>query len=107
VADRQLAVSGEWALASDGIQWILQRSGRAVWFVRSERSVLERGMAAKRVPSTDANRLLAGLPDTFDEWKAPQTQFEASNSDLNRQFDPDTACALQSPISALSVAFEP
>src|SRR5262249_30349743 len=49
-ADRQFAVSGKWALASDGLQWILQRkrSGRPPWravsFVRSTKDILARCM---------------------------------------------------------------
>jgi hypothetical protein len=50
IAGRQFAVSGRWALASDGLQWILQRkrSGcppwRAVSFVRSTKDIPARCM---------------------------------------------------------------
>jgi hypothetical protein len=79
MTDRVFATAGNWALASDGIQWILQerrwerRGGwRAISFVRSTRNILERCMREKNVPGASARLLLAGLPDTFDEWKAPE-----------------------------------
>jgi hypothetical protein len=74
MTDRQFAVSGRWALASDGIQWILRRhcEGKRPWrpvsFVHSTRDVLARCMSEKGCPPEDAQRLLAGLPSTFDEW---------------------------------------
>lgn len=76
-SDRQLATTNEWSLASDGIQWILRRcrrkdgqtSWRPVSFVRSTRAILARCMREKGVPPEDAERLLSGLPSTFDEWR--------------------------------------
>ena len=66
--------SGRWALASDGLQWVLQRLGggtwRAVSFVRSDREILERCMREKGTPLDDAVNLLEGLPQTFNEWWA-------------------------------------
>jgi hypothetical protein len=43
--DRQIAVSGSWALASDGLQWMLMRrkgpdEWRSVSFVRSTGSAM-------------------------------------------------------------------
>lgn len=77
MTDRVFATAGDWALASDGIQWILQRryanSWRTVWFVRSTKDILARGMREKGVEVPDAQKLLSGLPDTFDEWKAAQS----------------------------------
>ena len=78
MGDRVFAEVGDWALASDGIQWILMRrrtrkSGQfwnPVWFVRSHRDVLAGGMREKGVEPGTARLLLAGLPDTFDEWKS-------------------------------------
>jgi hypothetical protein len=76
--DRIFAEADRWALASDGVQWILMRrfdrkSGK-VWdpvsFVRSGRDVLERCMREKGVEADRAIILLRGLPDSFDEWKA-------------------------------------
>ena len=74
--DRQFRTAGEWALASDGIQWILQRqrqkndeiSWRPVAFVRSTRDILARCIRERNVPAEHSKQLLAGLPPTFDEW---------------------------------------
>jgi hypothetical protein len=74
--NNQFAVSGRWALASDGHQWMLQRhrlrNGKIVWdslsFVKSTSDILARCMREKGCPPDDADRLLAGLPSTFDEW---------------------------------------
>jgi hypothetical protein len=78
--DRQFRVSGKWALASDGVQWILQRRRGKVWealkFVRSNKAHLAHRMKGLAVPPDDAERLLDGLPDTFDEWRlAPEIRF--------------------------------
>lgn len=81
MTDRIFVKSDDWALASDGIQWILlKRQNRkpgdrrppwyGVSFVRSERDILARCMREKGVAGSAMRFLLAGLPDTFDEWKA-------------------------------------
>jgi hypothetical protein len=76
IADRQFVVSGKWALASDGLQWILQRkrSGRPPWravsFVRSTKDILARCMGENGATPDEIRSLLAGLPDTFDQWKS-------------------------------------
>jgi hypothetical protein len=74
--DRRFAVSGQWALGADDVQWILYRddhrkSGRwtPVSFVSSERGILERCMVGKGCPEKDAAVLLTGLPPTYVEWK--------------------------------------
>jgi hypothetical protein len=85
MADRVFAIAGDWALASDGIQWMLMRyktrkSGpywQPVSFVRSEREILARCMREKGVGAEMARLLLSGLPETFDEWKTSQ---DASNT---------------------------
>ena len=76
MSERQFAVSGEWALGADNVQWILYRirsQERGGWyplsFVSSERGILERCMGEKGVPETDRAALLVGLPSTFKEWK--------------------------------------
>jgi hypothetical protein len=82
VADRQFAVSGKWALAADKLQWMVQRqtmrNGRVDWrsvsFVQSTRDILARCMREKGTPPADAERLLADLPLTFDEWAAGRQQ---------------------------------
>ena len=75
VTDRVLATAGHWALASDGLQWILQRrysNGRKnLWFARS-RIILARCMREEGVPDEDAAVLVAGLPATFDEWRGTE-----------------------------------
>jgi hypothetical protein len=76
IADRQFAVSGKWALASDGLQWILQRkrSGRPPWravsFVRTTKAILARCMGENGATPDEIQSLLADLPDTFDQWKS-------------------------------------
>ena len=81
--DRVFVTAGDWAVASDGIQWILQRrrmgtqqGWRPLSFVRSERDILARCMREKGVDVDTANLLLSGLPDTFDQWKASQSTEE-------------------------------
>ena len=76
MTDRVFAVAGDWAVASDGLQWILQRrrmgsqqGWRPVSFVRSSRDILARCMREKGVDVDTARLLLSGLPDTFDQWK--------------------------------------
>jgi hypothetical protein len=76
MTDRQFVTAGEWALASDGFQWVLQHrrqknaetSWRPVSFVRSTRDILARCMREKGVLAEDADWILAGLPPTCDGW---------------------------------------
>ena len=75
MTDRIFATAGGWAVASDGIQWILQcRKGPNAWrgvsFVRSTRDILARCMREKGADVATAR--LFGLPHTFDQWKAAQ-----------------------------------
>ena len=70
--ERQFAVSGDWALGADSLQWILYRRRSrtkggwdAVSFVGSTRDVLARCMGEEDCPE----RLLDGLPPTFDQWR--------------------------------------
>src|SRR6476660_9187760 len=72
--DRQFRASGRWGLASDGIQWVIQKrlSGdrwEAVKFIRSTKESLEASMGRAGVPEKERTELLDGLPNTFDEWK--------------------------------------
>jgi hypothetical protein len=86
--ERIFATSGDWALGSDDIQWILYRrrsKTRGGWhgvsFVRSERDILARCMREKGC-GDDAAVLLEGLPATFDEWKRrPVTALIDAGSD--------------------------
>jgi hypothetical protein len=84
MADVQVAQSGDWSVADDGLQWILQRRrpadkrpGRSangwlgVSFVRTTREVLGRCVREKGVPSGDALRLRETLPASHPTWMAP------------------------------------
>jgi hypothetical protein len=75
MTDRILAISGNWALGADRLQWILMRRHSQTsdrWdhlsFVSSTRAILERCMRDKGVPKAAADVLLANLPPTFNEW---------------------------------------
>jgi hypothetical protein len=66
--ERQFAISGNWALGADGLQWILYRrrsEKRGGWealsFVRTSRDILARCMREKGCPDADSAVLLAGL----------------------------------------------
>jgi hypothetical protein len=67
-ADTQFRTFGRWALASDPLQWLLQRRNGDQWrpvsFVRSTMEILARCMHEKGTPADDAKRLLDGLPST-------------------------------------------
>jgi hypothetical protein len=77
MSERQFAVSGDWALGADSLQWILYRrvnrkSGsdwNAVSFVGSTREVLARCMREKGCPEPVRTVLLDGLPPTSDQWR--------------------------------------
>jgi len=79
LTDRIFKQAGDWALADDGVQWMLMkryhRKRGETWdpvsFVHSSRDVLARCMREKGVEPGTAVILLEGLPDTFDEWVAP------------------------------------
>ena len=82
MADRQLAISGKWALATDRLQWMVQRrymsKGQVKWqsisFVSSTKEILARCLREKGCPPADAERLLADLPATFQEWAGKRAQ---------------------------------
>jgi hypothetical protein len=72
----QITISGDWAVAADGVQWILQRlggvekrTGRLVWhnvsFVSSTKDILARCMREKGTPPEAQQKLLASLPVRF------------------------------------------
>jgi hypothetical protein len=79
---RQLRIVGDWALATDGLQWIVQRryqvAGKHAWrllsFVRSTKAVLERCLREKGADSSSIQALTADLPETFDLWVAGRCQ---------------------------------
>jgi hypothetical protein len=77
VADQVVAVAGDWAILTDGQQWILARrykdgKWRGMSYVHSTRDVLERCVRERGIENALAAELLAGLPETFDQWKAAQ-----------------------------------
>jgi hypothetical protein len=81
MTDRVFTTVGDWAVASDGIQWILLhrwKDGRwrGLSFVRSTRDILARCMREKGVDNGTAAELLSRLPETFDQWKVAQTSLE-------------------------------
>jgi hypothetical protein len=85
MTDQTFAVAGDWAIASDGIQWILQRrrsqrlgGWKPVSFVRSSRIVLARCMRENGTDEDTARLLLSGLPDTFDHWKTNHASLETA-----------------------------
>ena len=69
IMETEFITSSGWALASDGIQWILQRrydgQQKSVAFVRSSRCILARVMNEKGVAPKTANELLETLPPDF------------------------------------------
>ena len=78
MSERQFAISGRWALAADSLQWMLQRRDgqqwRSVSFVSSTKDILARCMREKGCPPAYAERLLAGLPSTFEQWAGKRVQ---------------------------------
>jgi hypothetical protein len=71
-------------LASDGLQWVLQRRKGKQWegvkFIRSTKAHLADRMR-QMMPAEDADRLLDGLPETFDEWRlANEAFFETADT---------------------------
>ena len=81
--DKQFYVSGNWAIASDGIQWILQKKNKQHWkakvFIRTDREILERCMRELHVPKENATRLILSVPQTFEQWWATQVPADENN----------------------------
>jgi hypothetical protein len=80
------ATADDWAIGSDGIQWMLYRRKHGpsrgpewypVSFVRSSRDIIARCMREKGVSEAFIRILLAGLPDTFDDWESLQRAIQA------------------------------
>lgn len=94
--DRVFATAGDWALASDGHQWMLMRGQlngqwRALSFVSSTKDILARCCREKGVDAPTALKLLAGLPDTFDEWRALQAPTKGQRGPPKRHEPPPLA----------------
>jgi hypothetical protein len=70
-SDRQLIICGRWAVASDGLQWLLQHQNGSHWrnvsSVRSTRDILARCMREKGCPPEIAQRLLEAVSRRFDD----------------------------------------
>ena len=74
--DNRFVTAHDWALASDGMQWILLHNHRqdgtgrwqAVSFVHSTWDILARCIREKGCRPGNARHLLKGLPLTFNEW---------------------------------------
>jgi len=104
MSERQFAISNKWALAADRLQWLLQRRQGQRWasvsFVSSTRDILTRCMREKGCPPADAERLLAGLPSTFEEWAGKRIQTPAT-ADLadggGPKYGPPPAGAMKRP----------
>lgn len=92
MTDRIFAATDDWAVASDGLQWMLMRRIHRkrgdcwdpVSFVHSTRDVLARCMREKGIEP--AAQLLSGLPETFDQWK--RTRPPARSVQVDHPSDP-------------------
>ncbi len=92
-----LRLSERWALATDGIQWIVQRARRngnkegglewrAVAFVASDKGVLHRVLREKgAVIDSEGHAALRRLPGTFREWISmpPERRFQAAHGAIS------------------------
>jgi hypothetical protein len=89
--DKQFRVAGNWALASDGIQWIIQRKKGSRWeavkFVRSTKERLAHCFNTLKIPSHDVETLLERLPSTFDEWRVMPPLYSALTASKRRSHD--------------------
>jgi hypothetical protein len=71
VSMKMIVVSGDWAVGTDAVQWILYRAqkGDSPWrslsFVTSTRDILERCMREKGCPEMHRAVLLAALPPHY------------------------------------------
>jgi hypothetical protein len=86
--DRQIAVVGSWAIATDGIQWILQRyfghRWRPVSFVRSTRDILARCLREAGATPDEINGLLDSLPERFQD----STQTGSDRGSVDSKLEP-------------------
>lgn len=72
--DKQIIVGERFAIATDNVQWVLQRSTgkqwRAIGFVRSTKDALARCMVEAGATQAEIDTLLADLPPHFPGWEA-------------------------------------
>ena len=92
-----LRLSERWVLATDGIQWIVQRARRnrnrkgglewrAIAFVATDKGVLQRVLREKgAVIDSEGHAALRRLPETFREWISmpPARRFKAGHSAIS------------------------
>ena len=74
---RFLYLNDTWALATDGLQWILQRKQGSKWrgvsFIASSKAVLRRVLREKGVtPTQEANRAVDALLESYSAWWAAE-----------------------------------
>jgi hypothetical protein len=83
-----LAVSGEWQVTCDDLQWILRRRkvvrGEGKWipvsFVRSTKDILARCMREKGCPPEDGQRLLQAVGERFLPLEVPMARAATENA---------------------------
>ena len=113
MTDRVVASSGDWAVASDGVQWMLMRRRtrpagsywQPVSFVRSTKDILARCMREKGVGAETARLLLEALPEasssgkrTSQPRKRPHLKSVLSRiSELGQRKDAPPASSLTMP----------
>jgi hypothetical protein len=73
MSDRTFRIVENFALASDGTQWIVQRRKgdnlwRSVSFVRTRKDILGRCLREAGASERITEQLLASLPADFDTW---------------------------------------
>ena len=72
--ERQIASAGSWAIATDGLQWIVQRYRGNRWrnlkFVRTTKFILARCLREAGATPDAIDALLADLPDQFSDMAA-------------------------------------
>ncbi len=98
MADVQfLRLSENWALSTDGHQWIVQRARldrnakdgldwRGISFVASDKAALERVLREKgAVIDSEGLEALRRLPETFKDWVSvpPERRFKAGHSAIS------------------------
>lgn len=91
MTDKQIVIADRFAVATDGIQWVLQRrKGRqwqAISFVRSTKAILARCLREAGASPVEADTLLSDLPPCFPGW-------DGYDRRLNRQIAPCHDCGL-------------
>jgi hypothetical protein len=94
MSDTVLATSGNWSVATDGLQWMLRkragtdrRTGKPVWspvsFVHSTKDILARCMREEGCSPEDAQKLLAGLGERFSPPQASTIERPAKTAVKN------------------------